>query len=121
MYDRQHYWVKCDAEIFVITEGNRVQTALYNQKLSSLNINCVTGYPHISSWVLSAPDSHKPILKLCVDWLYILSAPDSHKPILKLCVDWLHILSAPDSHKPILKLCVDWLHILSFTVSFSFI
>jgi hypothetical protein len=38
---------KADVETFEITEGNRIQTALYNQKLSILNISSATGYPHI--------------------------------------------------------------------------
>ena len=38
---------KADIETFVITQYNRTQTALYNQKQSSLNISCATGYPHI--------------------------------------------------------------------------
>ena len=31
---------KADIETFVITDGNRARTALYNQKLSSFNISC---------------------------------------------------------------------------------
>jgi len=33
---------------FVVTERSRSQTALYNQKRSGFNFNCVTGYHHIS-------------------------------------------------------------------------
>jgi len=37
---------KADIETFVITERNRTQTALYNQKLSSFNISSATCYSH---------------------------------------------------------------------------
>ena len=42
-------------ETFVITEGNRTQTALYNQKLSSFNISNATCCPHI---MLHQPPPH---------------------------------------------------------------
>ena len=38
---------KAYVETFVITQYNRPQTALYNEKLSSFNFNSSTCYPHI--------------------------------------------------------------------------